>query len=193
MKLGQVKLIGVKGTSDPKKAQLILSEIVVNPTKRPNALSLLNAGDDRFNSQKARMGWITAEKSQILEYFGVDCSDLKKGEEISLDIENPEMGGYPLHLEVVETSDASDYDKEDDVDGEPNIMKTAKQYEDKEGNTQYLLTEDGKPIFSRTSIVLGEAKHSFFGNTKAVSEKEFEAVAAGFVKSQDAIKKTAGA
>ncbi len=186
MKLGEVKLIGAKAVKGGK-IQLNFAEIVVNPTKRPNLLGMLNASDDRFNAAKPRQAWSTAGVEEVKAYFGVDCSGLAEGEEMELNIANPAMGGYPIHLEVLETTEASEYDLDTDKEGNLNVLKSAKQYTDKEGVTKYITTEDGSPIFSRITPQLGEVKHTFIGATKEVSSEDFDAIATNFVKSKDAI------
>ena len=192
MKLGEVKITGVKRVKGDKY-HLAFQEIVVNPNKRPNLLGLMNADDDRFNAQKPRYAWLPATAAMIQLYLGLDVSGLGEGDEMALDIVNPNFGGYPAHIEIKETTEGSDYDKGTDDDGNLNILKSAKQFVDKEGNTKYLTTESGQPIFTRASVQLGAAKHTFISETKEVGSEDFETIAAGFVKNQAAIVKKVAA
>jgi hypothetical protein len=190
LKLGEVKITGVKAVKGGK-FQLDFQEIVVNPNKRPNLLGLMNADDDRFNTQKPRYAWLPGTAAMIEQYLGVDVSGLNEGDEMSLDITNPQIGGYPAHIEIIETTEASEYDKGEDKNGELAVLSTAKQYKDKEDNTVYILSADGQPIFTRATVQLGAPKHSFITDTKEVSSEDFEAIAAKFVKAQPAIQDVA--
>jgi hypothetical protein len=193
MKLGEVKITGVKRVKGDKY-QLAFQEIVVNPNKRPNLLGLLNADDDRFNVQKPRYAWLPGTPAMIKQYLNVDVSALAEGDEMTLDITNPNFGGYDAHIEIIETTEAKDYDKGTDAEtGELNVLKTAKQFVNKDGEKVYLTTDAGQPIFTRASVQLGAPKHTFIGETKEVSQEDFEAIAATFVKSQAAITKKVAA
>lgn len=167
------RIIGASGVKGGK-VQLTFSQLKKNPASRVNILALANADDDRFSaSNKERQAWLTCSPgiaAQITRDSKV--GSLKEGEEMELNVENPSLGGHSLCLQVVESTTAKDeYQLK-------NIITTAKQYTDKDGVIHYVVTAEGAPIFSNTTIVAEkDMKDSYYENTKSISEDEFLAIA----------------
>jgi len=146
------------------KYEIEISQVVGKTT---NLLALLNVGDDRFNQAKARKAWMVAEPSQIEKYFAISCKDIKVGSPVEVSIENPMIEGLALSVQITETNTPSEYQK-------ANALASAKQYVNKDGVTQYLRNANGF-IFSNSTIVLGEAKHTFLAHTALVPLNEAKA------------------
>ena len=148
---GETLLSKVKAISGGKY-QLEFAELVQNPTaKGGNSLvGLLNKSDDRFQSAKPRRAWISGEKSDIEGALGMKIEDMDQGDEKFLNIVNPEIGGQRVRVQIVETTEGTDYQLQ-------NIDKSAKRA----GADGDFITHKGDYIFSNTSPVVGEAKHVF--------------------------------
>jgi hypothetical protein len=159
---GQTLLSGVKAIKGGKY-QLEFAELIQNPTaKGGNSLvGLLNASDDRFASAKPRRAWISGEKSDIEKTFGMKIEDMSEGDEKLLDIVNPEVGGQRVRVQILETTQGSDYQL-------MNIETKAKRA----GKDGDYITHNGDYIFSNTSPVVGEAKHVFLVSDSAEAAVE---------------------
>ena len=156
---------GVKGG----KIQLCFSQIVDLGKAPANLLGMLNESDDRFNQQKPRYAWLAGEVADIKKHFGLDL-DLAEGEEITIGMINPKVNGdeRSLNIQITETTEGSDYDV-------ANFETRAKRA----GKDGDFIMHDGKYIYVRTSVVVGEPKHSTFESTtrKPVSGSASDAIA----------------
>jgi hypothetical protein len=143
---------GVKGG----KVQLTFSQIVETGKTSTSILGLLNESDERFNQQKARLAWMSAEPADINKYFGIDVSRLGEGEVLEIGAIDPRMSGVdaPLNIQINETTEGSDYDVK-------NFEKTAKRA----GKDGDFILHNGLYIYVRTTVVAGEPKHKIFENT----------------------------
>jgi len=142
---------GVKGG----KIQLCFSQIVDLGKAPTSIVGLLNASDERFNQQKARYAWLSAQPEDIKKQFGLDLT-LAEGEEIAIDMVDPRITGVdkPLNIQVTETTEGSEYDV-------ANFETRAKRA----GKDGDFIMKDGKYIYVRTTVVIGEAKHSVYSDT----------------------------
>ena len=138
------------------KIQLEFAEKIQTTDRPVNALTLLNASDARFSSG-ARRCWVTAEPEDATKQFGIDFSessdswyDTERGMMMDLNILNPftNLSGtdYRFKLQVVETTEANDWESE-------NIERAAKRA----GKDGDYITHEGNYIFSRTQMVLASA------------------------------------
>jgi hypothetical protein len=149
---------GVKGG----KVQLTFSQIVKTPTTSSNVLGILNASDDRFNQQKPRYAWLSAQPEDIKKQFELDLN-LAEGEEIQLDIVDPRLASNPsasLNILIVETTDGSDYDVRN--------FETRAKRAGKDGD---FIMKDGKYIYVNTIVVdrpVSENDHKIFKDTTRV-------------------------
>ena len=143
---------GVKGG----KVQLTFSQIVNTGKTSTSILGLLNESDERFNQQKPRFAWMTAEPKDINKYFGIDVSGLGEGEVLEIGAVDPRMAGIdsPLNIQITETTEGSEYDVK-------NFEKTAKRA----GKDGDFILFNGMYIYVRTTVVAGEPKHKTFENT----------------------------
>ena len=158
------KITAVKGG----KFEVEISQAVGRTT---NLLALMNQGDDRFSQEKERKAWLTSEASMIKKYFGLDVSNLKEGQSIEVDMFNPSVEGLPLSIQISETITPNAYQA-------ANKLKSAKQYVNKTtGETVYLL-KDGAFIYSNSTVVCGEANHSFVQHNSTKLESEVRVNAA---------------
>lgn len=150
---------GVKGG----KVQLTFSQIVKTPTTSSNVLGILNASDDRFNQQKPRYAWLSAQPEDIKKQFGLDLQ-LAEGEEIQLDMVDPRLAlnpDAPLNILIVETTEGSAYDV-------ANFETRAKRA----GKDGDFIMHEGKYIYVNTIVVdrpVSENDHKIFKNTTRVS------------------------
>ena len=131
---------GVKGG----KIQLCFSQIVETEASPSNVLGLLNASDDRFNQQKPRYAWLTAQPEDVKKQFNIDAN-LAEGEELIIGLSDPRMTANPdspLNILITETTEGNEYDV-------ANFETRAKRA----GKDGDFITKDGKYIYVRTSVV----------------------------------------
>ena len=153
------------------KIQLCFSQ-VINTGKQPtNVLGLLNASDDRFNQQKPRYAWMTAEKHDVKAQFGIDLDGLNEGDVLEIGMEDPRLASYadsPLNIQINETTEGSEYDV-------ANFETRAKRA----GKDGDFIMKDDMYIYVRTSVVVGEPDHFTFSDTtrKAAGSSAASAIA----------------
>jgi hypothetical protein len=157
---------GVKGG----KVQLTFAQKVDNPNARPSSIvGILNASDDRFNLPgKARYAWMSGEPNDIKSSLDIDVFNMAEGEVRELNIVDPKIQGQDLNIQITESTEGSEYDI-------ANVETRAKRA-GKDGD--YILTKDGHFIFTKTTVVLGEAKHVFINDTVRASESPSAAASA---------------
>jgi hypothetical protein len=131
------------------KVSLEFTQIVNQSNASASLTSLLNADDERFNQSKPRHAWLAVSPALVKEHFGIDCSDLKVGEILEIDQEEPTINGQLLNIQLTETVKGSEYDN-------ANVDKAAKRA-GKDGD--FILTAKGEFIFTRVDVVAGPAKH----------------------------------
>jgi hypothetical protein len=153
-----VTLVSAKAVNGGK-ISLEFTQKVTTPGSSESLTSLLNADDERFNQSKPRHAWITGSPAMVKELFGIDCSELKVGEVLEINQEEPKIKGQFLNLQLSETTKGTDWEM-------ANIEKTAKRA-GKDGD--YIMTADGKYIFTRVDVVAGPAKHRKIEGTVRVS------------------------
>jgi hypothetical protein len=161
---GQSMLTSVRRVAGGK-FHLELAEKIQKNTGVVNVLSILNAGDSRFNTSGARRAWAPAEAAMITSSFGIDAEQLEaleESEKMFVCILNPSLGDVQLRIQIRETIEGDDYDN-------ANIEKTAKRA----GKDGDILTSEGSPIFSKTYVV-GAAKGTKVEHTYLVSDQESE-------------------
>jgi hypothetical protein len=156
---------GVKGG----KIQLCFSQNVDLGKAPTNIVGLLNASDDRFSQQKPRYAWLAGQPEDIKKQFGIDLS-LAEGEEIQIDMVNPKVSGddRSLNIQITETTEGSEWDV-------ANFETRAKRA----GKDGDFIMHNGKYIYVRTTVVLGEPKHATYDNTtrQPVSGSTTDAIA----------------
>jgi len=139
------------------KVQLAFSQIINTGTSGANVLGLLNKSDDRFNQQKPRYSWMTAEKADVLEQFGVDLSGLAEGDVLEIGAVDPRLTSNPdaeLNIQITESTEGSDYDV-------ANFETRAKRA----GKDGDFIMKDGMYIYIKTAVVAGPAKHTILTDT----------------------------
>jgi hypothetical protein len=161
----QVLLVGFQETSNPDEIQAIVVHSKVNPTLKgsDSLLTQIYKGDPRFNSSSSHIyGWKTGLASEwaavldipkiadVAEYETQAQFSGKNG--IVLNILNPvTVNGDKLGVEITESTEPTEYQSK-------NVATRAKQ----DGNGNYTITSEGKPIFRNTSIkLLSEVKDTF--------------------------------
>jgi len=150
------------------KFQFEITQVVEKPNRGANLLAIMNKGDERFEQAKPRKAWMSAVPSQIKEYFNVDCSAIKEGAPLSMELIDPKVDGHSLNIQVNETTTPNEYQSK-------NILSTAKQYVDKTGKTVYLRSGNDF-IFSNPTVVAGEPKHVFVDHTSTITEEAAKAL-----------------
>lgn len=140
------------------KVQLEFAQMVVLPNANKSILGLLNASDERFNSQpRARRAWLSGMPSDIEKVFNIKLDGLVNvGDVQALNILNPELGGQRLNIQFKERTDGTDYEMQN--------LETSAKRAGKDGD--YIYTADGAYIFTDATVVTGEPKHFFFENTR---------------------------
>lgn len=137
------------------KIQLEVAERLEGGSQSNNVLGMFNKSDDRFSAGGARRAWLTCEPEDASELLGVDVSEgyttNERGHEVkALNILNPSVGGTVLHVQVNETTEPTEYQA-------LNIETSAKR----RGKDGDFITSEGMYIFANTSVVSGEATHTF--------------------------------
>lgn len=147
---GDVLLVEAKGVRNGK-IQLEFAEHITNPfAKSSNELvSLMNKSDERFSS-KPRRAWMSGEKVDIESLLDIKLSELSEGDVKELNILNPVIKGQKVRVQITETTDPDDYQKD-------HIDEKAKRA----GADGDFIFNDGKHIFSNPTAVLGEPNHTF--------------------------------
>lgn len=147
---GDVLLVSAKGVKGGK-IQLEFAEHVTSPYARSSnpLVSLLNKSDKRFSS-RPRRAWMSGEKVDIESLLDIKLSDVSEGDIKELNILNPKIKGQKVRVQINETTEPDDYQKD-------NIEDTAK----KAGAEGDFIFSGGKHIFSNTSAVMGESYHKF--------------------------------
>lgn len=143
---------GVKGN----KVQLTFSQIVETGKAPTGLLGILNASDERFNQQKPRLAWLTAQPADVQLQFGIDVSGLAEGEELEINMVDPKITGddRSLNLQITETTKGSDYDV-------ANFEARAKRA----GKDGDFIMSNGMYIYVNTTVVVGEPKHILIADT----------------------------
>ena len=154
---GQLLLVSARKVNGGK-VQLAFAQKIKNPNVRPQSIvGALNASDDRFSqSGSPRYAWISAEPTDASKYFGLDFSSLKNVGD-TMDINELKEG---LNIQITETTEGNPWEV-------ANAEKAAKRA-GKDGD--YILTKDGKYIFTRSTVVEGEANHVFIADTVRSSQ-----------------------
>ncbi len=150
---------GVKGG----KIQLCFSQVVETESSPSNVLGILNASDERFNQQKPRYAWLSAQPADIKKQFGLDLN-LAEGEEVIIDMVDPRLADSPdtkLNILITETTEGTEY--------EVANFETRAKRAGKDGD---FIMVDGKYIYQRTSVVarpVSKEDHVIFKNTTRVA------------------------
>lgn len=162
---GETLLVAAKAVSGGK-IQLEFAEIIRNPYAQSSnpLVAAFNASDSRFSS-RARRAWMSGEQSDIERLLGIQLGSIEQGASKELNILNPKVNGVELSVQISETTSPDDYQKE-------NIESTAKRA----GAEGDFIMSDGKHIFSNTTVVAGEANHTFLAPDS--SEESMEPVSA---------------
>tara|TARA_R110002074_G_scaffold104413_1_gene225428 strand:+ start:2438 stop:3028 length:591 start_codon:yes stop_codon:yes gene_type:complete len=154
---GQTLLVHARKVNGGK-LQLELAEKLQQADRPVNALSVFNKSDDRFSQGAgARRAWMIVEPSDTSELLGVDLEDDSKYETDSmgrdvapLNILNPAVNDQKLRVQIVETTDATEWDAN-------NIETRAKR----RGKNGDFITHKGMYIFTQSTVVFGEPNNVF--------------------------------
>lgn len=139
------------------KVQLAFAQKIQNPNARPASIvGMLNASDDRFTqSGKPRYAWLAAEPTDAGKYFGEDFSGLA---DVGSTMDINKL--VALNIQITETTDGNEWEV-------ANFEKSAKRAG---ADGDYILTKDGKYIYTRSTVVEGEPKHVFISETVRSSQ-----------------------
>jgi len=138
------------------KLQLELGEVLEGNARPQTALGMFNQSDDRFNlTSKARRAWLTCEQQDAEKLLGIDLGGEYTTNEMghvvkSLNVLNPVVSGQRLRVQIVETTDASEWDA-------ANIETRAKR----KGKDGDFITHKGMYIFTQSTVVVGEPQNVF--------------------------------
>ena len=154
---GQTLLVHARKVNGGK-LQLEFAEKLQQADRPVNALAVFNKSDDRFsNGAGARRAWMTVEPSDASEILGIDLSDESKyttdamGRDIMpLNVLSPKAGDHTLRVQIVETTNASEWDAQ-------NIETRAKR----RGKDGDFITHKGMYIFTQSTVVFGEPNNVF--------------------------------
>ena len=171
----------VKATSNDSFQIEIIDELV---RENQSPLGLLNKGDERFNSKPQQVrAYVKVTPESMKEHFGIEeqnLIDLAIGEDLELDIEQPQMAGMLMRVQVEETIIPSDWQRANLMTGMKRLKvnentlksKTMKKSDklvlDEFG---YFVDDLGNPIFRNTTVVFGEPKHIFIQGTLIAAEE----------------------
>lgn len=154
---GQTLLVHARKVNGGK-LQLEFAEKLQQADRPVNALAVFNKSDDRFsNGAGARRAWMTVEPSDASEILGIDLTDDSKyttdamGRDIMpLNVLSPKAGDHTLRVQIVETTNASEWDAQ-------NIETRAKR----RGKDGDFITHKGMYIFTQSTVVFGEPNNVF--------------------------------
>lgn len=152
LKFGQTLLVNARKVANGK-IQLEFAE-VMQQADGVNVLQAFNASDSRFQT-KARRAWQTAEPKDAVAILGIDAiGDMSKYSadgKLELNVLNPTMNGQRLRVQITETTEPRNQWEAENID------RAAKR----RGAEGDFILHQGKHIFTRMSIVLNEANHTF--------------------------------
>jgi hypothetical protein len=172
-----VNKYGTDGKVVGKKAELEFAQIVDTPNNTANPLAILNEGDERFSQKKPRRAWMIAEPSVAAKMFGFSLESfnslelsngtaydarVKNVHFLELNIKAPKINGTELNIQIVENTTPS----------------SSRQSPKMNPSTGEVMTSESSPIYSHTSIVMGQAKHEFL-----LSDTQLERVQVSKVES----------
>ena len=168
--LGQTLLVSARRV-EGGKIQLEFAEKIKNPSQSNNILAIFNEGDERFdqNNKGPRRCYMTIMPANLEKLFGIKADTVPAdGSVLELNILNPTLGGKRLQIQITEShTPFSEYEA-------TNPEKTAKQYTNREGVKMYFV-EDGKLIWSKTTLVDSEPNHKIFKSDAQMSYADFVA------------------
>ena len=141
--MNKITLISAKGVKNGK-VTLEFSQVVETGKTVTSLTSLLNSSDERFNQQKPRYAWMTAQPEDVKKQFNIDV-DLAEGEELIIGVSDPRLAANPdtpLNILITETTEGNEYDV-------ANFSTRAKRA----GKDGDFIMKDGNYIYVRTSVV----------------------------------------
>jgi hypothetical protein len=148
LKAGECLLVSARKVGGDK-LHLEFAEVIKNGQAQ-NVLGMLNKSDERFSSS-ARRSWVTAEPADATEYFGCDFGPTAgwemtdKGEYLYLNILNPTIGGTRCRIQIMETTEATEWQEEN--------RDTAAKRKGKDGD---FITHEGNYIYSNTQVIMSD-------------------------------------
>jgi hypothetical protein len=160
---GQTLLLAARKV-EGNKTQLEFAEILQQEDRPVNALAMFNQSDPRFSAGgKPRRAWMSVQAEDAEVLLGVDLTTDFSTNEMghvvkSLNILNPEVDGQRLRPQIVETTEATQWQAE-------NIHKAAKR----KGKDGDFITHKGMHIFTQSTVVIGEPTNVFLDADVAVS------------------------
>jgi hypothetical protein len=176
--------------------QAELIDVVTKPGQM-NVLAKLNKGDDRFKVGSERRAWFPVTLASLIdlgasEHQVAAVEALKEGEKAELMLDAPKIEGKELRIQVVESTTPDSYQAVNTLQTAKHIMiderviknrgiKTEFALDQYEGKNGYFLTEDGKFIFSKSSVTVEDQIRSIFISGELVPENELPAYGATLV------------
>lgn len=160
---GQTLLLAARKV-EGNKTQLEFAEILDQEDRPVSALGMFNKSDERFNTGgKARRAWMSVEAQDAEVLLGIDLGGEYTTNEMGhvvkpLNILNPEVNGQRLRSQIVETTEASEWQA-------ANIHKAAKR----KGKDGEFITHKGMYIFTQSTVVFGEPNNVFLDADVSVS------------------------
>jgi len=163
LKSGQTLLVNARKVANGK-IQLEFAEII-NDGRPVNFLGMFNKSDERFASTKPRRAWESVMPTDASALLGVDLTDDSKyipdsrgNDVMELNILNPEVDGTPIRVQVVETTEGTEWDM--------NNIETRAKRRGRDGDFIY---HNGKYIFTKSSATLGEPQNVFLEADKVAA------------------------
>ena len=154
LKFGQTLLVHARKVNG-NKIQLEFAEVIDD--QEANLLQMFNSSDERFQ-RRPRRAWQTAEPTDASKLLGIDLTDDSKysinemdQNVMPLNILNPVLNGKRMRVQITEqVTPTSDWDV-------ANIDRAAKR----KGRDGDFVFHNGNHIFTKSEIVLTEARHTF--------------------------------
>lgn len=165
--MSKVQIVSVRPVKGGKM-QLELAETKLGN----NPLGILNASDERFTQNKRR-AWITVEAADAKKHIpalsaAIDAA-IASAAVVPVNIENPMLFDKELRVQIKETLTPQDEYQS------TNIARSVKI----NPSTGNVLLSEGQPIFSRSTVVLGEPKDETIKHDSEMSMADFEAALKG--------------
>ncbi len=178
LKVDEVLLTHVEKTANGGFKAEFVQNINRSGDTSDDVLAMMNASDPRFKRGSKTYNWTKstlADLETLLNIPGLDIensdfvtitSKTGKVREVTyLNILNPEYNGQKVRVQITETTEATDWQRDNDTGYKVNPA------------TSEVLTKDGKNIYRNTKLVLHEPNHTYVQHDR-VEVKIEEAITA---------------
>tara|TARA_R100000541_G_scaffold41593_1_gene49027 strand:+ start:1844 stop:2437 length:594 start_codon:yes stop_codon:yes gene_type:complete len=162
LKVDEVLLTHVEKTANGGFRAEFVQNINRGGDTTDDVLAMMNASDPRFKRGSKTYNWTKSTITDLETLLNVPGLDIENSEFVAitsktgkvrevtyLNILNPEYNGQKVSVQITETTEATDWQRDNDTGYKVNPA------------TSEVLTKDGKNIYRNTKLVLGEPTHTY--------------------------------